>query len=215
MFKAEGNCLGDFVVKVEYTSKTELFSVRLPEVMSKMLGKDEVTSTTQKGCEDAFRKAVRDCRLVGTSKEKVILYEVELQGEVFRNGKMVFSSSGVRGFSDRCLAISVDFIVVTKCDTGDGRPYYCDLHGNSVSRGYDAKEMKWSQEREDFFKAVAFSFENLILKVDNFFKGDSKQLAKLLDTHEVADKLKLLSFFGGGEGKEVVVKRRKTGEEGE
>lgn len=174
------NC---FMKIIKYTSKTELFTIELPDYMQGVLGTSSVNGLTQGDVNKVFKQAIREYNLRIISKKKVIIYALmgnvheEIDGEVFNMESL--GLYGNEGKNSSGLAIWYEVCWETKAE--QGRKFF-DFDGFSVKpSGYRLHwdVMDYSPEREAFFETLSHEIAVLAFNARSFLI--QKELPQIID----------------------------------
>lgn len=178
--------IGTFTVEVYFSAKHGTFTIKLPERVKNILGKEEVGSDTFDGAKIEFRKAVADYKQALTAERKVIRYAFKAKAEFVteKNGDdwKWFDANEVSFARGTAMDLFYEVCIER---TVDGKKAYYHLNGNFIAGHYEEdkeKTMDWTKEREAFFEALKHGLELSIMKAHKFFNANSDDIVRFIDS---------------------------------
>ena len=159
------------------------------------------------GQYEKFEKVRKDFNERSDTYRKLILYRCKIRccivdreepSESYSEGeikKLILNKSDIsNGFNREVdsTGITLDFIILYEREN-NGNFSYVDIEKKYKIQISDSgnkyKRMDWTQERENFFKRLKTSIEQVILKTNDFFEKPVDEVAAIID-----DKINALSF---------------------
>jgi len=168
---------GEFVKKIKYTSRSESFSIDLPNWMAESLDYSRVEGNTEIIARRKFDEAYEEYKARKTSIRKVIAYAVQIHAYIFdENDVCLLNKKDITFFEGDC-AFGMGFKILHESTYNDRITYYvADGHRHKVDINDGWIVIDWTEDREKFFKETMKELESLILRVNKFFEDDKKFL---------------------------------------
>ena len=176
---------GIFYQIVKFTKRTKKFSILLPEWTHEYLPENTVYSETYDGVEKAFKRAMREYDEVARYKKKVIVYKFEGNAVLWdETGERVsFRKDDLRFSAGTALSFSYSVVIERQAPGAKEKKYYwLDNRYAFTDYNESRKVMEWTQEREDFCKALKLGLNTMIKGAWEFFNEQGpEQIAVLID----------------------------------
>ena len=170
-------CGKTYEKRMTYRAGSGKFEIKVPAEIGEALHSMLASGATEKECDQNFTEIMLQFASLKQKKDKVILYRIDLEGKITRGGEVVYERGHFT--DDRGVKISFDYAVANRFRCGE-RTSYCDETGRKIWMAGESV-MDWTEEREAFFAGFQGALETAILRSNEFFKKNSKQLARLID----------------------------------
>lgn len=150
-FKLPPEFGGKQYIKINFSARSNLFSIVLPDVMKSALGVSEVTGSSVESVEKAFQKVLDDFKANKLKKRKVILLKCDfsMSGEHIEDAietglDLHYVLAQEQQFSDR----EPDYFLITEDDAGQERI------SSEKFRAWNYYPIPWTLEREKLIEAA-------------------------------------------------------------
>ena len=185
---------GEFIKKVNFTSKTGMFSIELPVKVAGVLGYEHVFDAELNGVNIKFHEAIKEYKQRQTNKRKVIMYNFMANCRIFDvSGACVLRRDDISFTDGTALGLwwGVGYETVF-----ESKVRFTTLDGGCTSFdiGKTHKVIEWNPKREEFFRLFGKAMEELIMNITKFF-SDEKEALNLIDN--LTNNIPALPFSGG------------------
>lgn len=177
---------GDFFLVVNVSPKG-IFSAKLPQRVTEILGYDKVTSDTNEDVLRKFTEAIEEYKSARTTTRKVIAYDFNCAAKEFTANDGTDHEYHEMGFVEG-LGLSVWAVVCEESvrTMGDDKQRYdyeelpssipdvLRPQARNVNSHREQAEhiIDWTQDREDFFVRLAGIMQEMIARLKSFEKPD-------------------------------------------
>jgi hypothetical protein len=163
-----------FIKIVSYSPKNRRFYVDLPEWMAKAINTKKVSGLTQDEAERNFKNTCKSYEESVKKTKKIIAYKININGLVDEEKKDDFHFFGGK-------AIGIEYMILTETEL-EGKKNHINENGNYKNIS-DYKIIPWTLANQSFFERTERSLDELINKVDEFFKDENK-LIQFIDSNK-------------------------------
>jgi len=176
---------------VKFSGRNKQFEIDLPEAAHLVCG-EKVVDNTLDGVNKKFKDASEIFISSTEKKVKVVVLEFLADAIIERGGKTIFKNTEWGNYDGVSLKLRCEVYNKHTWTLHDGdkvSKYLETPHNISESASFDytpsvgykdTVEIPWSKERERFFIQLVESFEELILKLNDFTKN-VKSVIRLVD----------------------------------